>query len=458
VSYSLLTNLCPPLPPDLRMPPDSSASPAKHATSSTPLRLRHYGIVIIGFAALSTFMSAPGQTHSMASFVDPMVDELGITQTTYSMAYMIATALAALSYSLLGRVIDRYGARSLMAFAAAALGGACCLMSAVPADFIFLLYLGMFLCRLLGQGLMYLVSTWLVGEWFEKRRGLAMGLVGIGGSASVMLAAGFNNTMIDLHGWRQAWLILAAILWVTTVIPSLLFVRNRPEEMGLLPDLRLPGDGELKSCPGQDDKLQDEITRDGWTVAEAMRTATFWKLIAGMATWAMVGTGLAFYQVSLLKPIGVPRNYALWLFAIQAISAVISSLVAGYYTGRIPTRYLLCLSVSGLGMAVLLLLIMQSPWLAIPYSMLLGINGGILRSTGAVVWVNFFGRRNQGAIVGTAMSISAIASALGPLPLAVSFDTYGSHQAALVCFFILPVVSAAIIFTARPPKKRAATA
>ena len=436
------------------MPSDSSVLPTVESKPGKPLlRLRHYGIVIIGFAALSTFMSAPGQTHSMASFVDPMVDELGITQTNYSMAYMIATALAALSYSLLGRVIDRYGARSLMAFAAAALGGACCLMSAVPADFIFLLYVGMFLCRLLGQGMMYLVSTWLIGEWFEKRRGLAMGLVGIGGSASVMLAAGFNNTMIDIHGWRNAWLVLAGILWATTVIPALLFVRNRPEDMGLLPDLRLPGDAELESASDQDETLPDEITRESWTVAEAMRTPTFWKLIAGMATWAMVGTGLAFYQASLLKPIGVPRNYALWLFAIQAISAVISSLLAGYYTGRIPTRYLLCVSVSGLALAVLLLLTIQNPWLAILYSMLLGINGGILRSTGAVVWVNFFGRKHQGAIAGTAMSISAIASALGPLPLALSFDTYGSHQAALVCFLILPVLSAAIIFTARPPQK-----
>ena len=438
------------------MPSDSLPAPPPDDRQKQPiLRLRHYGIVIIGFAALSTFMSAPGQTHSMASFVDPMVEELEISQTTYSLAYMIATALAALTYSFQGRIIDRHGARSLMAFAAAALGGACCLMSAVPADYIFLLYVGIFLCRLLGQGMMYLVSTWLVGEWFETRRGLAMGLVGIGGSASVMLAAGFNNTMIEMHGWRQAWLVLAGILWLTTVLPPLLFVRNRPEEIGLLPDLRRPGDPAVRISPRCNQQLSAEITRDNWTVREAMQHPTFWKLMAGMSTWAMVGTGLAFYQAGLLKPVGVPRNYALWLFAIQAISAVISSLVAGYYTGRIATRYLLCVSVSGLATAVLLLLTMQTPWLAVFYSILLGINGGILRSTGAVVWVNYFGRRHQGAITGTAMSIAAIASACGPLPLALSHDHLGSHQAALICYLILPILSAAIIFTARPPQKHA---
>ena len=112
-------------------------------------------------------MSAPGQTHSMSAFVDPMVNDLRLKQTTYSTAYMVATAIAALTYSLMGRLLDKYGARSLMPIGAAALGGACCVMSAVPSDFVAVLYIGMFLCRLFGQGLMCLVSTWLVGEWFE---------------------------------------------------------------------------------------------------------------------------------------------------------------------------------------------------------------------------------------------------------------------------------------------------
>ena len=67
------------------------------------LRLQHYGVVVLLFAALSTFMSAPGQTHSMSAFVNPMVDGLGVTQTTYSTAYMVATAIAALTYSFMGR-------------------------------------------------------------------------------------------------------------------------------------------------------------------------------------------------------------------------------------------------------------------------------------------------------------------------------------------------------------------
>lgn len=431
------------------------AMPSKQVSQSPrpKLRLQHYGVVVLFFAALSTFMSAPGQTHSMSAFVNPMVDGLGVTQTTYSTAYMVATAIAALTYSFMGRLIDKYGARSLMAIGAAALGGACCVMSSVPKDFVAILYIGMFLCRLFGQGLLCLVSTWLVGEWFEKRRGLAMGVVGLGGSLSVMIVAGFNNSMIEAHGWRHAWLVLAGILWLSAVLPAIIFVRNRPEPLGLLPDLRLDGDPEIEIRSATDKDGVSEITREHWTAREALRSATFWKLVAGMSTWAMVGTGLAFYQLSLLEPIGVPRSHVFWLFAVQAGSAICSSFVAGYFTGKVPARYLLCISVAGLACGVVLLLTMNKPWMAIFYSTMLGLNGGILRSTGMVVWVNYFGRKHQGAVAGSAMSICAIASALGPLPLALSFDLYGSHQPALLMFLALATVAACAVFTARPPQK-----
>ena len=170
----------------------------------------------------------------------------------------------------------------------------------------------------------------------------------------------------------------------------------------------------------------------------------------------MIGTGLVFYQAEVLAPAGVPTHYAYWLLAIQAATAILSSLIAGYFTGIIPARYLICLSVCGLAAAVSLLLTMTNPWMAIPYAVMIGINGGILRSTGMVVWVNFYGRKNQGAIAGTAMSISAIASACGPLPLALASDHFGSHQPALVIFLVIAVLAACAVFTARPPQKDAA--
>ena len=103
--------------------------------------------------------------------------------------------------------------------------------------------------------------------------------------------------------------------------------------------------------------------------------------------------------------------------------------------------------------AMLLLLTMTTPWMAIVVAILLGTQGGIIRTVGSVVWVNYYGRKNQGAISGSALSLAVIGSALGPLPLAMSSDYLGSTVPALTGFFILPLVAGLLVLTAKPPKR-----
>ena len=85
------------------------------------------------------------------------------------------------------------------------------------------------------------------------------------------------------------------------------------------------------------------------------------------------------------------------------------------------------------------------------YGSLLGLQGGIIRTAGTAVWINYYGRANQGAIRGVAMAAAVVAAACGPLPLAVSWDWTGSYKTALTIFAILPIVAGAGVVTARRP-------
>ena len=87
------------------------------------------------------------------------------------------------------------------------------------------------------------------------------------------------------------------------------------------------------------------------------------------------------------------------------------------------------------------------------FAVLMGLQSSILRSAGTVVWVNYYGRENQGAIRGLTMSAMILAAAVGPLPLAVSIDRTGSYQAALILFCVLPVTSAVLVATASMPRR-----
>jgi MFS family permease len=169
----------------------------------------------------------------------------------------------------------------------------------------------------------------------------------------------------------------------------------------------------------------------------------------------MIGTGLVFHQVSLLGEHGVSRSDTLILLGVQALVGTVTSIVAGYLTDRMQARYLLAACSLFLTLALLLLIVMPSSGYAFVYAGLLGLQGGIIRSTGTVIWINYYGRLYQGAVRGFAMSVMVIAAAFGPLPLALAKDYLGGYQTVLCGFLILPVLATVVVLSAKMPVKKA---
>lgn len=390
-------------------------------------------------------MSAPGQSYSVAAFKDPMRESLAVSETQFSFAYAVATILSGLALPFVGRLVDRLGARLLLPAIALLLGGACVCMS--RAEGIIGIYVGFILIRPLGQGALTLVGTWLVGEWFERRRGFAAAVCGIGGSISVMTIPLLNRWLITEFDWRTAWLVLGCLVWTTLVLPAWMFVRDRPEDLGLLPD----GEGGSTRLH----KL-NAVPISGWSVAQVVRDPTFWKLISVPATSGVVGTGLIFHQVALLGSRGASPTFALGLISVQALVATIAALGAGWLTDRYSNRHLLSIAMTMLSLASFTVLVMPRPEFAIIYAVLLGLHGSVMRSTGNVVWLNYYGRANQGAVRGVAFTIMIFASAMGAPPFALALDHLGSYNLALVACAIVPLFAAALVLSAKPPKQESA--
>lgn len=427
------------------------------------------GWTMLAISAAGQFMSAPGQSYSVAALKDPMRDGLSISETDYSLAYGCATLVSAALLPLFGKLVDRYGARVMLPLIATALGAACYQMSntASLGD----LYLNFCFVRSLGQGALSLVSVWLVGEWFERRRGMATAIAGLGGGLSVMTIPVFNNYMIETYGWETAWIALATGVWVVLVLPGVIWIRNRPEDLGLHPDGLDPiehdepdsEDMDASTAERQSDTQTEKAAEDSrpkitqledsWTVAEVIRNATFWKLLSVPATSGLVGTGLVFHQVALLGQHGLSSFEALGLMTIQAGFATLMTFPAGYATDRIPSRFILFFAMMVLASATLLVIGMPAVWLSVVYALLLGLHGSIMRSTANVVWINYYGRMHQGAVRGVAWAMMILGAALGPFPLAYSIDHLGSYKPALYGFLVLPLLAAAAVWTARPPER-----
>ena len=434
--------------------------PATPALLQNSARRRYFpGWTMVGIAAAAQFLSAPGQSYSVAVFKEPMRFSLGIGETDYSLAYAFATIISGLSLPFVGRMIDRYGARRMLPAIGILLGTACLGMSMVSN--LTGLYISFSFVRSLGQGALTLVAAWLVGEWFCVRRGFATALAGFGSSLSVMLIPLLNGALISAYGWPTAWVVLGALVGTVLVLPPILLVRDRPEELGLRPDgLDLPAAKPESPKPETVNRVEQATSAEPptepsaephWTVGEVLRDLTFWKLLAVPATSGMVGTGLIFHQVSLLGSRGISSEGAIGLISLQAGVATFAALGAGWLTDRWQNRRLLALAMGLMATSVAIVLLMSVPWLAIVYATLAGLHGSILRSTGSVVWLTYYGRNNQGAIRGVAMAVMIFGAAIGPLPLAFAADYYGSYDAVLLAFIAAPLAAGALVWTATPP-------
>jgi len=395
----------------------SSVPTQAEKQTPTQRQYRYFpGWTMLGVSAAAQFMSAPGQSYSVAAFKDPMRSSLGVSETDYAMAYGFATIVSGMLLPWIGQLIDRCGARRTLPGIALLLGLGCLAMSQVTG--LVGLYVSFSWVRSLGQGALSLMSAWLVGEWFELRRGFATAISGLGGSISVMCFPLLNTYLITEYGWERAWIVLAFLVWGVLMLPAAILVRDRPEDLGLQPDgidrAQLPKSGTA-SAKGSG---VSSSTRE-WRVFDVIRDRTFWKLLSVPATSGMVGTGLVFHQLALLGSRGVSPGWAMAL----------------------------------LSTAVVVVAVMPFAVLAIVYAVLLGLHASILRSTGVVVWMTYYGRHNQGAIRGVAMSVMIFGAAIGPLPLALSADYLGNYTTALAVFMAVPVAAGLLVWTAAPPQE-----
>jgi sugar phosphate permease len=331
---------------------------------------------------------------------------LGISETDYSLAYGAATVVSGIALPFTGRLIDRYGARRLLPLIAASLCVACLVMG----------------------------STTRLAELY------------VGFTLVRCLVPLLNNFLITNYGWQTAWTVLGTIVAVTLVIPAYVLVRDRPEDMGLVPDGIAPLSAAANAPLNH--------TTDSWTLPEVLRDPSFWKLLSVPVTSGMVGTGMIFHQVSLLETRGVPTYQALALISLQATVATLAVLGAGWLSDRWPNQRLLAIAMILLATAVAIVLFMHRPLLAIGYAVLMGLHGSILRSAGMAIWPNYYGRQHQGVIRGVALSMMIFAAAVGPLPLALARDQLGTYSPALIFFIVVPLIAGCLSLSAKTPTKK----
>jgi len=396
---------------------------------------------MLAVGGLAVFASGPGQSHIFSVYITPISNDLGISRTSIASAYAAATLLAAFGLPYVGRLIDRVGVRRvalgvavLFGFANIAFGRVAGLLS---------LALAFGALRFLGQGSLMLSSNYLVSQWFDRRRGIALSLTALGFSLSMALHPPLAQWLIGQVGWRESWFWLGILTWVLLVPMIAVLVQNKPEDIGLTPDGASLAD-QPSASPG-------EAMNIGLSLRAALRLPSFWIIALGLASLSMLVTGMFFHQVSVFSLQGLDAQIAARAFAISAVVMVITMPVFGYLLDRLPTRPMFASALLIMSAALVALALVRDIGSMIVFSAVFGLANAGLQAHYSFMWPRYFGRRHLGSIQGAAQTVGVVGAAIGPLPLGLAFDLFASYTGTLYLLAALPVGCAFMLLFLRPP-------
>jgi len=392
-----------------------------------------YGWWILGVAALGIFASGPGQSHTFSVFVAPISAELGVSPAAIASAYAFATMAAAFGLPFMGRLVDRHGPRRMTLVIAVGLGLACLLFGA--AANLVMLGFGFAMLRFLGQGSLMLNCANLVSQWFDRRRGFAMSLMALGFAASMAVHPPLGQALIEMVGWRTAWVILGVLTWAILLPPVLLLIHDKPELKGLEPD---GGEGAAAIQLGP----RPVGAGVGLTLPEALRTAAFYLVIFGMFSISMLVTVLHFYQVTIFTARGLDPAVAARVFPISAAVMVLTMPLVGRLLDRLQTRFAFALALCVQATSLIAATMVSGVATASVYAAIFGLNNACSMTLFGYIFPRYFGRKHLGSIQGAGQTILVIGASLGPPLVGYAAELSGGFEGPLRVAALYPLAAA----------------
>lgn len=404
----------------------------------------YYGWVLVAVLGVTTVVSYGTTQYFFGVVLIPIQHDLGSTRGAISGGYSLSFLIAGVLGVPVGGLIDRRGARLLMA-AGSLLGAACLLLLSRATElWQFYLYWGG------GLGLsmaltLYPVSFTVITNWFQRRRGSALAALTLVGGLSAPVFVPFAGLLVARLGWRETMVVFAAVQLAIALPLHGVLLRRHPEDMGLLPD--------GAAGPGGPDR---RTFRDsGSSVAEALRSLGFWTLTLSFGLAAFGQSVVLAHQVAYMIGRGFDPVLAAGLAGLVGVASLPGRLVFNLLGERFGPQPMLVICTLLQASGALLLATAGSRFWLWAYVAVYGAAFGAVSPLRASTMADQFGRRSYGAITAAGGLPIAFLGASGPLLAGVLYDRLGGYELVLwsvVGAFTLS--AAAVALTPRPPPEQ----
>ncbi|MDP2948045.1 MAG: MFS transporter [Chloroflexota bacterium] len=397
---------------------------------------------------LTGMASSLWMNSSLSVLVKPITDEFHWRRSVFSGASTVGTLLGGVLALYIGTSIDRFGAKWVLFIGFLVTGVLFLLLSQVHgiALFFAILILG----RLILQGIINVADAVVVPKWFIVQRGRATAIAALGPRLGTGVLPFISQTITNSFSWRAAAASIGLLAWGITLVPVLLWLKRRPEDLGLAPDGKPVGEH------GPAQSVKPTLARHRWsdtnyTLREVLHFRGFYVLVVGFTLSQFVSTGINFNLLPLLTDEGVSTTQAVTVVSVWSLAAIPSTILGGFLAERFPHRFVLVGIFAGLTAGTYLLTLAHSFAFGLLFAVLHGSFSGAMALYQTLTFADYYGRASLGAIRGFLTVFFMLANSLGPLAATMVFDTTGSYQSILHFYVALSAaIAVCMLFATRP--------
>ena len=411
---------------------------------------RFYGWTALAGVTLVYFALCGDISYAYGVFLPAMCQEFGWSRSALSIPYTSLLIVVGILGPLAGISISRFGPRKNIVISnfIAVLGllG----MSIIEETWHVYLFFGVLggLAISFGE---FIPTTAVVNNWFVKRRALALSLLLTSGGVGGFAFPPMISWLITSLGWRLGWICLGVIHLILAVVIGGILIRNRPEDIGQVPDGKAIQVAQETSINNPTAGRVYQTPVD-WKLGDALRTPALWLIVFFSSATLYTLNILTTHQVAYLQGLGFSHMTASTAMGLVVGMSIIGRLGCGILGTRFEGRYLAVALLAGLICGMVTLINAGTLPLIYLYATLSGIGyGGILVLMPAL-FGTYFGRANYPRIAGWTTPVSILLCGFSPLLTGVIYDSTGSYIPAIWVAVAFLVVGLVCAFLARPPK------
>lgn len=399
----------------------------------------------LAFGAATAFLSSFGQTFFISLFGGEIRAAFGLSHGDFGAIYAAGTLTSAAILIWAGRKIDDWDLRHYTLVIGFGLAVACAVTAF--SEGAVMLVVAVFLLRFFGQGLMSHTSSSSMARYFDRDRGKALSIAGMGYPVAEAVYPIIAVSIMAWLGWRGAWLACAGFMVVATLPVAFWLLKGHAER-------------HREHLEKLDEEERSGKRGRGWTRPQMLRDPRFYLIMPSFLAPSFVFTGLFFHQIHLVDTKGWDLTLFASGYSAYAVAQVATVFAAGLLVDRFSAWAMLRVYLAPLGLGCLVLWQFDASASIFAYMVLIGISSGTVAVTHSAIWAEIYGVAHIGAIKALGTALMVFGSAGGPvfmgwlIDAGVTMETiafwcaiYTLAAAALVCS--IPILSPGAVN--RPP-------